>query len=64
MNKWEYGEASLIGAHDLAIIGDLQPAGYVTLLHVFGHQHDVHVDPRDVRKADIVEENSAGGGSW
>ena len=51
----------MIGAHDLAIIGDLQPAGYVTLLHVFGHQHDVHVDPRDVRKADIVDENSAGG---
>ena len=46
------------------IIGDLQPAVYGKLLHVFGHQHDVHVDPRDVRKADIVEENSAGGGSW
>ena len=64
MNKCEYGEASLIGAHGLAIVGDLQPALYGKLLHVFGHQHDVHFDPRDVRKADIVEENSAGGGSW
>ena len=56
MNKWEYGEASLIGAHDLAIVGDLQPAVYVTLLHVFGHQHDGHVDQRDVGKADMLEE--------
>ena len=56
MNKWEYGEASLIGAHHLAIVGDLQPAVYVTLLHVFGHQHDGHVDQRDVGKADMLEE--------
>ena len=62
MNKWEYGEASLIGAHDLAIIGDLQPAVYVTLLHVFGHQQDVHVDQRDVGKADMLEE--VGGCNW